>query len=105
MKPVVFSKTTRHLISNIMKVKKLFVAVALILVLPILCRPARAQGTAFTYQGQLTVGGVEANGSYDFQFGLYTNVSIGSPVGSLETNTATGVTNGVFTTTLNFSNV
>src|SRR5580692_7041525 len=105
MKPVVFSKTTRHLISNIMKVKKLFVAAALVLALPILCRPARAQGTAFTYQGQLASGGVAANGSYDFQFGLYTNVSTGSLIGSLETNAATEVTNGVFTTTLNFSNV
>ena len=30
-----------------------------------------AQGTAFTYQGQLSSGGNPANGSYDLTFSLY----------------------------------
>jgi len=87
-----------------MNVKILLATAVSILALPMICGIARAQGTAFTYQGQLTAGGVEANGSFDLQFGLYTNVSTGNPVGSLLTNAATAVSNGVFTTTLNFSN-
>ena len=31
-----------------------------------------AQGTAFTYQGQLNDGGSPANGSYDLEFKIYT---------------------------------
>ena len=33
-------------------------------------QPALAQGTAFTYQGQLNSGGSPANGFYDFHFAL-----------------------------------
>jgi hypothetical protein len=90
--------------SNYMKAKNSVVAVALF-ALTILCRQAHAQGTAFTYQGHLVESGVEANGSFDFRFGLYTNISTTNFTGSLETNAATAVSNGVFTTTLNFSNV
>ena len=84
-----------------MKVKNLVVAV---FVLVASALAALAQGTAFTYQGLLSSSGGAANGSFDLRFGLYTNVSIGSQIGSLETNAAVGVTNGLFTTALNFSN-
>lgn len=67
--------------------------------------PARAQGTAFTYQGRLEVGSAPADGNFDLRFGLYTNLTIGNLIGSLETNAAVAVTNGLFTTTLNFDNV
>src|ERR1700734_2226447 len=87
-----------------MKAKNLVVAVS-ILSLLILGKPVHAQGTAFTYQGRLTTNGTEANGNFDLLFGLCTNVSTGNPIGSLLTNAATPVSNGVFTTTLNFSNV
>ncbi|HWY74092.1 MAG TPA: hypothetical protein VN281_00665, partial [Verrucomicrobiae bacterium] len=61
-----------------------------------------AQGTAFTYQGRLNQNGTSANGSYDFRFSLFTNLSGGtSPAGPL-TNTAVGLTNGLFITTLDF---
>jgi hypothetical protein len=66
---------------------------------------AAAQGTAFSYQGQLQSDGSPANGLYDFQFALSNAPSGGSQVGSTATNLAVGVTNGVFTTTLDFGAV
>jgi len=63
---------------------------------------AAAQGTAFTYQGRLNVGGAAANGSYDLQFGLFTTNQSGLPVAPLVTNAAVSVNNGLFTTTLDF---
>jgi hypothetical protein len=65
---------------------------------------ARAQGTAFTYQGRLTDNGTLANGIYDLQFTIYDLASNGNQVGPIRTNTATGVTNGLFTVTLDFGN-
>jgi hypothetical protein len=61
-----------------------------------------AQGTAFTYQGQLGDGGAPANGSYDFRFAIYNAVTNGSQTGPPVTNTAVPVSNGLFTVTLNF---
>jgi len=62
---------------------------------------AQAQGTAFTYQGRLNSGTNPANGTYDFVFAIY-----GSPTGTIDgfanqTNSATPVSNGLFTVTLN----
>ena len=46
-------------------------------------RPLNALvGTGFTYQGKLTDGGAPANGTYDFEFKLYDDLSVGSQVGS-----------------------
>src|SRR5437762_13264305 len=61
-----------------------------------------AQGTAFTYQGQLRDGLAPANGSYDLTFSLFGVSSGAGQVGSSLTNSATGVTNGLFTVTLDF---
>src|SRR5690349_19345815 len=61
-----------------------------------------AQGTTFTYQGRLTSGGTLASGSYDFQFILFDNDVGGNQQGVILTNTAIGVANGLFTTTLDF---
>src|ERR1035437_5315798 len=66
---------------------------------------AHAQGTAFTYQGRLNSGGSPASGLYDFVFSLSNAPSGGSQVGGSVTNLAVGVTNGLFTTTLNFGAV
>jgi hypothetical protein len=65
---------------------------------------SRGQGTAFTYQGQLIDGANRANGIYDLQFALYNAVSGPGQQGVTLTNTATVVSNGVFTVTLNFGN-
>ena len=63
-----------------------------------------AQGTAFTYQGQLTAGGSPVTGTFDFQFSAYDNATNGSQVGLLVTNAPVGVTNGLFTTIIDFNN-
>lgn len=65
---------------------------------------ASAQGSAFTYQGRLNASGAPANGSYDLQFTLYAfNPVIGYYVAAGPvTNAATTVSNGLFTTTLDF---
>ena len=62
-----------------------------------------AQGTAFTYQGGLNNSGAPANGNYDFAFALYNDPQTGIQVGSTETNLAVTVSDGLFTTTLDFA--
>jgi hypothetical protein len=63
---------------------------------------AAAQGTAFTYQGMLISGTDAAEGSFDLTFGLFSVVSGAGQVGNTITNSAVGVTNGLFTVTLDF---
>ena len=63
---------------------------------------AVAQSTAFTYQGRLTDNGGAANGSYDLKFRLYSTDSGGSIVAGPITNSPVGVTNGLFTVSLDF---
>jgi trimeric autotransporter adhesin len=63
---------------------------------------AFAQGTAFTYQGRLNIGTNIANGTYDLQFTMYDALANGNVAGGPLTNAATGVTNGLFTATLDF---
>jgi len=77
----------------------------LLLLLSALClaKPAFAQESAFTYQGRLNNAGSPANGLYDLTFTIYDlamNASklIAGPI----TNSATLVSNGLFTTILNF---
>src|ERR1017187_770507 len=64
--------------------------------------PAFAQGTAFTYQGRLNDATNPANGSYDLRVAVYNTLTAGTQQGNLLTNTATGVTNGLFTVPLDF---
>jgi hypothetical protein len=66
--------------------------------------PAGAQGTAFTYQGRLDNGGVPVTGNYDFQFYLRDALSGGNPVSITNAPTLVGVSNGLFTVTLDFGN-
>ena len=63
---------------------------------------ASAQGTAFTYQGHLEDNGAPANGKYDLRFTLFPSSGIGSAVTGPLTNSATAVSNGLFTVTLDF---
>jgi hypothetical protein len=60
------------------------------------------QGTAFTYQGQLNAGGGPANGLYDLRFSVYTVPSGGTLAAGFLTNSATPVSNGLFTVVLDF---
>jgi len=61
------------------------------------------QGTAITYQGLLKGGsGAPASGSYDFRVLVYDASSSGTVVGGPLTNSATSVSNGLFTIGLDF---
>ena len=40
---------------------------------------ARAQGTAFTYQGRFNLDGAPVNGAYDFRFSIYSAGAGGNP--------------------------
>ena len=60
--------------------------------------------TAFTYQGWLYNGNSAANGSYDMAFTLFATNTSGVAIAGPVTNTAVAVTNGLFTTQLDFGN-
>jgi hypothetical protein len=61
------------------------------------------QGTAFFYQGQLSSGGAAANGTnYDFAFTVYSASNSGIVLGGPVTNDDVTVSNGLFTTTIDF---
>jgi hypothetical protein len=65
--------------------------------------PLFAQGTAFTYQGRLNDGGSPASGIYDLRFTIYDSTnSPGTVIAGPVTNSATAVSNGLFTVTLDF---
>jgi hypothetical protein len=62
---------------------------------------ASPAGSAFTYQGNLTDGGVPANGTFDFQFDLFDAVSGGNQIGATIVQTLP-VSSALFTTELDF---
>lgn len=59
-------------------------------------------GTAITYQGRFTSGGSPANGVYDFEFRLFDTLTGGNQVGSTVTKDDLSVSDGYFTTSLDF---
>lgn len=59
-------------------------------------------GTALTYQGELKEGGSPASGVYDMQFTLYTDSVAGSQVGFSQFISDVPVTEGRFSTKVNF---
>jgi hypothetical protein len=65
-------------------------------------QPRANAGTAFTYQGQLKNGGSVVNGTCNFQFGLWDAAALGSQVGTTVTVSSVIVTNGLFTTPIDF---
>src|SRR3974390_1971608 len=65
---------------------------------------AFGQGTAFTYQGQVNIGGALANGSYDLTFALFNAASGPTQQGATITSNAIPVSNGLFTVSLDFGN-
>lgn len=78
----------------------LFLAVVSILLLQPFT--ARAQGTAFTYQGRLDASGASANGNYDFRFRLAADPLANNYVGSPYATNAVPVAGGLFTVTVDF---
>src|SRR5206468_8279250 len=75
---------------------------ALIVITLACCLPARAQDTAFTYQGRLNENGQPANGNYDLRFAIHDAATNGNTLAGPITNAATTVSNGLFTATLDF---
>ncbi len=61
-----------------------------------------AQGTAISYQGQLSDGGAPANTNYDFRFAVFNALTNGTQVSLWLTNALVPVSNGLFSVTLNF---
>lgn len=59
-------------------------------------------GNAFSYQGRLQEGSHAASGLYDFSFQLYDAATLGNAVGATITLTNVAVTNGLFTSSLDF---
>jgi trimeric autotransporter adhesin len=70
-----------------------------------ICVSVLAQGTAFTYQGRLNDGANPASGQYDLVFTLFATDSSGDAVAGPVTNAAVAVSNGLFTTAVDFGNV
>jgi hypothetical protein len=64
------------------------------------CFTTHAQGTAFTYQGRLNDSGSPATGNYDLTFSLFYTNATGVAVAGPVTNSATVVSNGLFTTAI-----
>lgn len=96
-----------------MKPKHLFVALLIVLAVTLTFTLVDAQGpkpkaptalagTAFTYQGQLKQNGALLNGSCDFQFGLWDDALTGPQYGATQTISGLAVTNGLFTTPIDF---
>jgi hypothetical protein len=84
------------------KTAKIFVSLTLILNLSSQISTCLAQNTAFTYQGRLSDGASLAAGLYDLRFSLHDDAVGGNNMGLPLTNSAVRVTNGLFTTTLDF---
>jgi photosystem II stability/assembly factor-like uncharacterized protein len=61
-----------------------------------------AQGTMFTFHGQLTDNGSPANGAYDLEFRLFDQVSGGTQQGSVNAFDDQNIANGLFALTLDF---
>ncbi len=70
---------------------------------PVLNLHAGSLDNTFTYQGRLNDANGPANGWYDVAFSLFTTATGVAPVGVV-TNVAVGVTNGLFTTLVQFTN-
>jgi len=81
-----------------------WLALAALAVFSLTASTAFAQGTAFTYQGRLDANGSTVNGLYDLRFEGWDALSNGNMVAGPVTNSATVVSNGLFTVTLDFGN-
>lgn len=87
---------------HLAKLMKTRLLLTLACVLAALTAPAQQTTTAFTYQGRLLDAGVPANGYYDFQFTLHDAPTAGNALGTPVINERVFVTNGLFTTEIDF---
>ena len=84
------------------RMQNLLVALALLSALNLQPATAFAQGTAFAYQGRLNNNGSPAAGTYDITFTLFATNTDGVAIAGPVTNSAVPVTNGLFTTLVDF---
>ncbi len=82
--------------------RRVSAVLALFLLTAVFSGAAKAQTSAFTYQGRLTDGGAAANGVYDLGFALYDAETGGNQIGAAATRNAVNVANGIFTVSLDF---
>ncbi|HMD53616.1 MAG TPA: hypothetical protein VKJ65_03580, partial [Phycisphaerae bacterium] len=80
------------------KLHSLFIVLALLAGV----HQAAAQGTAFTYQGQLQNNGSPASGTYNLTFTLFNTNTSGVAIAEPVTNKDVIVTNGLFTVLIDF---
>src|SRR5271170_6249508 len=94
------SKSDKLIHETIMKTKlhSLFIVLALLAGV----HQAAAQGTAFTYQGQLQNNGSPASGTYNLTFTLFNTNTSGVAIAEPVTNKDVIVTNGLFTVLIDF---
>src|ERR1035441_9088588 len=89
-----------------MKIKSTLKLIALallaLLTLNLQLSTAFAQGTVFTYQGQLQNNGSPASGTYNLQFSLFNVSSGGAAVAGPLTSNGVSVSNGLFTVQIDF---
>ena len=83
--------------------KTIFLVLPLVFASVVICPgQTQAQGTAFTYQGQLRDGVNVADGKFDFKFRIWTSASGPAQVGVIVTNAGVEVRNGMFSATIDF---
>lgn len=87
---------------NSRRVSLVFSVLSVLLYSVVAAGPAHAQGTAFTYQGELKDNGGLANGAYDMDFSLWDAVSAGSQIGSTVMVDGVQVNEGKFAVELDF---
>jgi hypothetical protein len=85
-----------------MKTKQILTTIALLTLFSSISMAATPLGTAFTYQGRLTVGTNLANGSFDLRFSPYDAAAGGALVVLRLTNRPVAVSDGIFMVALDF---
>jgi hypothetical protein len=88
--------------SHARKLLAAFAALALLSTINFQLSSCFAQGTAFTYQGQLQNNGALANGTFNLTFTLFNTNTSGTAVAGPVTNNGVAVSNGLFTVTIDF---
>ena len=96
------AQTTNKLMKSKLPPRAVALVAGVIITLALSPATVLAQGTAFTYQGRLNDGASAANGAYDLRFTIYDAPTLGTQQGPVLTDTATVVSNGLFTVMLDF---
>ncbi len=86
--------------------RRLVVMVLVCIVIGVMAAPIAAQTTTyatdFTYQGYIENAGTPVSAACDFTFALFNAITDGAPVGTTQSATGVTVTDGVFSTVLDF---